>query len=209
MTMNGPLEEQGENLLGFSRTWRERAGQGLWVGGKEWCVWESEARPLRWQSEEDENVLTPYWTENACRPWSWHLAVGDHWKVWEALASPGLGPLWEACIGQVGSKAEGLRAWGLQMVPNLWWFSLQFSNSTVCENDNVFHSSCTSKCKFWSFPGLMICSKILSHDTGQWQWATALVIPAIKWLENQYTQNHSFTFSTIFSNIYEIFSALL
>ena len=45
--------------------------------------------------------------------------------------------------------------------------------------------NCTSNLEFWSFPGLVVCDRTLSCDTGRWQWVQLLGSHAITGVNSQ------------------------
>lgn len=74
----------------------------------------------------------------------------------------------------------------LQMSLDLWWFDLQFFDFMMVWKQSTFSRNCTSNFGFWSFPGLLICRKILSCAAWQRQQTEAPSQPPDQRVNNWY-----------------------
>ena len=116
------------------------------------------------------------------------------WKIWV----PSLA--WEDPLEEDMATHSSILTWRIPTNRAICrWFDLWYltwNGSTYdflmllgCEVD--MHS--VEIFEFWSFPWLLICGMVSSHDAGQGQWATAPSPHVIMRANNLYTYSHPVT----------------
>ena len=103
-----------------------------------------------------------------------------------------------------------------QMVLVLWGFDLQFFEFTWVQKRYTFSRNPASDFEFWSFPELVMCSAILSHDGRQCLQVSTPNNPQDQ-DGKQPSYSHTFcttttilifTFSIVFNKLCEMFNTL-
>lgn len=164
-----------------SATWRPRSAWGgvpVWEWRPEpqesqWCSYNLEAGQLETQdkpvfpfkSEGRRKLMSQF--EGSQAGDSLLLEWGSGLLFYSGLRLIQWGPptSWRAiCFTQSTNLNVNFV---IKTVPNLQWFNLHYFDFTLVQKQYAFSKNHTSNFEFGSFPRLVICSLILSHDVGQ------------------------------------------